>query len=223
MDLIDDPRKVLDNALLTELYANCRMFLKAWDGFESLRRQPPANPISIPVSMDDPWVVTRKAWEFDMWGYAYSLVGSAKRLSRLLFETPGHKKLATAYGLPMSKALQDPILVDVRDKLEHAEKWLPEFSRTDPGKVISGWAVALNIGAEAPPNVSWFRWLDAPGYDLRIRTPEQELKVNLKEIAEAVKELNAKLPTVTGGAIFTGRPPIGAVPPTAPPEQKHEK
>jgi hypothetical protein len=205
--MINDPRLVLDNALLTEAYANCRMFLRSWERFESLRAQPPPPPVPpFPKPMDDPWVLERRRWEFDLWGCVYAMVASARRLHGVLWEAPGCRAMREKYGLPTSGPLRDRDVIEVRDALEHAGNRLETFSRSSPGMGLSGWAVTSNPNSKAPPNIVRFRWLDLYAYVCLVRAEHDESKCNLRRLAAAVIELESKLPVATGG-MLVGLPP----------------
>jgi hypothetical protein len=203
METIDDPRAVLDNALLMEAFANCRMFIRAWEEFESLRRQPVGPPPSPPpTALSDAWVVKRKKREFDLWGYAYTMVTSARRLHGVLWEAAGCRALREKYDLPKAPALRSAELTDVRVALEHAADGLAASIRENPGRILSGWAVTTTAHSGVPPGVAWLRWLDIYTYDCRVRAAGVEKKCDLKELADAVSELSSKLPSDMGGAMF---------------------
>ena len=199
---IDDPRLILDIAIITELQANCRIFLVAWKRFQKLAKHHPRLGQSVRRQE------ATRMWMFDLWGEAYSMTHAARRIVRVLWDTKGSQSLrkeSRSLSL-LGQLSQSSPVVAVRDAMEHTEREIPWFLQEGQKRgatVLSGWGVSDDPMTARNPQVWHFRRLNHRTFELFVRDSDGEHLGNLGTIASDVKRLQSMLSKGKLGGTFT--------------------
>ncbi len=200
---ISDPDQILTNAFLSELEANCRMCLDAWNELLQLSLAPPrAGP-------SDSSQAEMRRWVYSLWAKVYAMTGAARRISRVLWTWESSGRLRADLKLNLSAHLRENApVVKLRDALEHTESRIPDFARQAGDQPLSGWGVTNNPEDNGPLPPTRFRHLNYLTWRCSVRDSDGEYPCNLREVAESAQRLAVSLPVRIGGtATIVWSPP----------------
>lgn len=202
--LITDVRRILTNAYLAELEANCRMFVTSWD---ELRATAGTLPKPGPTEGEQRLM---RLWLYALWGRVYAMTGAGRRIVRILWRWEGARTFRSDLGVVPPHALEkDAPVVELGNALEHTETRIPGFARRATRLPLSGWGATNDSSDDCHLKPTQFRRLNISTWVCNVRDSHGEHLCDLRELGEAVRELLVSLPE-SAGAMFTR---VSATPP----------
>ena len=193
-DRITDIAQVQENAYLTEIEANCRMFIEARVRLNVQLLNAPGGPA------DDALLRRIRLWAFESWGAAYTMIEAARRIVRVLWEVPGCKQVRMKYGLNPSVSFQRERICALRDALEHTESRIPKFVSHHDHADLSGWGVSNNPDEKDDPTQLRFRYLNLATGDCFVEDEDGRHALNLFQLERAIRGILLALPHSIGGS-----------------------
>lgn len=197
--------EILQQAYLLELKVNSTICLGAWQEVQAAAGSMPEFGTSREHA------AKHEKWLHNIWGHAYSMVESARRLIRIIWDSGGSKSLRRNYPFLVSAvqlSKRAPV-VSVRDALEHVEDRIELYVResTLAGiEMVSGWGATDDPQDRRDPNYAYFRRLNISTFKLWVRDEREERSCSLRAIASDVEKIGSMLPDTVGGMFVKQTP-----------------
>jgi hypothetical protein len=191
-DRVVDQVRILDNAYVFELQANCRMFIVAFGNLH-------LKCVNAPEwGLDEAAQRRIRLWTFESWGDAYAMIEATRRTARILWEGEGCEGFRARFKLPLSPHLRPDYVKDVRNALEHVESRIPRFVKRHTDGKLAGWVASNNPADSGLPGFLRFRYLNLESGECTVEDQDGRHSINLRELERAVRGLNLALPDSPG-------------------------